>query len=59
MSYIHGESQSTKLLEEVKELREVNEDLEAQLCDMEKFLADYGLVWVDIGSGSGREVTRR
>ena len=48
-------SQSTKLLEEVKELREVNET-EAR-CAYGK-VPGYGLVWVGNGSGSGKEVRR-
>ena len=48
-SATHEKSQGAKLMDEVRELRGVNEELEAQLCEMEKFLADYGLVWVGNG----------
>lgn len=54
ISSIHGDSQKVKLLEENRELREVNAELEDQLVEMEKFLADYGLVWVGSEGGGGK-----
>jgi hypothetical protein len=39
------------LLHELKIERTQNSRLQLKICEMEKFLADYGLVWV----GSSRE----
>lgn len=55
ISSIHGDSQKVKLLEENKDLRDLNADLENQLMEMEKFLADYGLVWVGNEAGASND----
>lgn len=46
-----GESVNETLMHELKIERTQNSRLQLKICEMEKFLADYGLVWV----GSNRE----
>jgi len=46
-----NESVTETLLHELKIERTQNSRLQLKICEMEKFLADYGLVWV----GSSRE----
>jgi len=46
-----NESVNETLLHELKIERTQNSRLQLKICEMEKFLADYGLVWV----GSSRE----
>ena len=46
LSSSHSSAKSRELVLELEESRQREADLEAQIDDMERFLSDYGLVWV-------------